>query len=350
MHDKNVETVQRRRALIETMTFFDIFDFALTREELCDYMLYKKWTLSEITEFADHEEFLIGTHSHVFFRGRSHTVKIREGKESRARKLYKKAKKYVKYMQVIPFVRSVSICNSLAFYDAEKDSDIDLFVVTERNRLFIARAMSWIFTQLLGIRRHGAKIKGRFCLSFMVSRDDLNIEKIKIKDDIYLLFWVRLMRPLTGQETYREFIKANSWINDYFVYEIDQKLHLLQQSKFLEKLQRIIEFPFKGKFGDAIEYFLRRMQMNRIKNKAAKLNNTKGTVVSHTMLKFHDIDMREIYSDLWKKRYTQFKKYINPAETYFEIPALERYHRSRRLFEFHSQDTAGKKSEELPHR
>lgn len=349
MADISEKTIKRRRALIETMTFFDIFDFALTREELCDYILYEKWTLSELNEFANHEEFLLETHSHVFFRGRSHITKTRKIKELEARKLYKKAKKYVKYMQMLPFVRCVALCNSLAFYDADKDSDIDLFIITERNRLFIARAFVWIFTQLLGIRRHGKKIKGRFCLSFIISRDDLNLEKILIKNDIYLLFWIRLMRPLIGQEVYREFIKANSWIHNYFNYEIDQKLHLLKPNQLLQKFQKILEYPTKGKFGNIFENIMKKIQIKRCRNKITTLKDPKGTIVSDTMLKFHNVDMRQIYSDLWEKRYSQFKKYINPGGTYFEIPALERYHRSRRLFGFRSPDTADKKNVELPH-
>lgn len=349
MQEQNSEMIKKRRALIETMTFFDIFDFALTREELCDYMLYEKWTLQELHEFANHEEFIVETHSHVFFRGRSHTTRVRKDKEKRAIKLYKKAKKYVKYMRMLPFMRSVSLCNSLAFYEAEKESDIDLFMITEKNRLFTARAFSWIFTQFLGIRRHGEKIRGRLCLSFIVSRDGMNLEKIKIEDDIYLLFWMRLMRPLLGQETYREFIRENSWIKDYFHYEIDQKIHLINEKSFLKKLQKIFEFPLKGKFGDLIENVLKNIQKRRAERKAKKLQNAEGIVVSDTMLKFHDVDMRAIYSSLWKKRYSQFKQYINPAGTYFDIPSLERYHRSRRLFEFRSPDSAGKRNEERLH-
>jgi hypothetical protein len=344
VHNKD-ERIKRRRALIETMTFFDVFDFALTREELCDYMLYRRWKLNELHNFANHEEFIVETHSHVYFRGRSHTKKVRKEKELRARKLYKKAKRFVKYMQTLPFVRSVSLCNSLSFYDAEKDSDIDLFIITEKNRLFTARAFCWLFTQILGIRRHGDKIKARFCLSFMVSRDSMNLNTIKLKDDIYLLFWIRLLRPLTGQSVYREFIKENSWIRDYFDYEIDQQKHLIGQKKSFVKMQKIFEFPLKNIFGNLVESFFKKIQKRRARKKAEKLQNASGTVISDGMLKFHDIDMRETISSLWKKRYSQFKKYINPAGTYYDIPSLQRYHRSRRLFEFRFQDTAGKKSE-----
>lgn len=35
----------KKEALIKTMTFFDIFDMPLTKEEACDFILYKNLTL-----------------------------------------------------------------------------------------------------------------------------------------------------------------------------------------------------------------------------------------------------------------------------------------------------------------
>ena len=209
MRMEESEFIKRKKALVQTITFFDIFDFALTREELCDYMFYKRWTLAELKEFANHESFIVETHRHVYLKGRSITVKIRKDKEYQARQLIKKAKKYVKFMQMLPFVRMVALCNNLSFYNAERESDIDLFIITERKRLFFARTMVWLYSQLLGIRRHGRKTKGRFCLTFFVSRDGMNLETIKKEKDIYFIFWLRLMRPLIGQTTYREFISKN---------------------------------------------------------------------------------------------------------------------------------------------
>jgi hypothetical protein len=142
----------KKKALIKTMIFFDFFDIPLTKEEACDFVLYKKLTLDELQDFIDHEKFIVESDNHIHFRNRPLTLKVRKDKEIRAQKLIRKAKRYVKWMQLLPFIRTVALCNSLSFYSAEKDSDIDLFIITEKNRLFIARFYSLIFTQILGIR------------------------------------------------------------------------------------------------------------------------------------------------------------------------------------------------------
>lgn len=343
------ELIKRKKALLQTITFFDIFDFALTREELCDYMLYKKWTLAELKHFTNHERFIVETHSHVYLKGRAVSIKVRKGKEHRARRLIKKAKKHVKFMQMLPFVRMVAICNSLSFYSAERESDIDLFIVTERKRLFFARSMIWLYTQLLGLRRHGRKTKGRFCLTFFVSKNGMNLESIKYKNDIYFVFWLRLVRPLIGQKTYRELMSQNKWINEYFDYEIDSKKHLLPESSLLKKVQSVLEFVFKGVLGNGIEYILKKWQMKRSENKAQKLKSRDGTVISDIVLKFHNEDMRKKYHLLWERRFGQFKQFLKFTPSDYDKQFLPQYHQSRTPFGVRSPHIDDKKSEKTEH-
>lgn len=333
-----------KEALIKTMCFFDIFDFSLTKEELCDYMLFKKCDLDQLQDFIDHQEFILESNNYVYFRARPITLKIRKDKEIRAQKLIRRAKRYVKFMQLIPFVRTVALCNSLSFYAAEKGSDIDLFVITEKNRLYIARTFAWIFTHVMGIRRHGKKIAGRFCLSFMISKDNMDLTSIKNDEDIYLAFWLRLLRPLIGQNTYKDFIKSNKWIKQYFDYEIDQQIHLIEKPLTCKKIQKILEFPIKGWFGNLLEKALKKWQMSRCKKKTLKLDNSDGIVIKDCMLKFHDIDMRETYQKLWAQRFNQFTKYLS-LEDDSENEYLKQSRQNRRLYESRFQDTEHKKNE-----
>jgi hypothetical protein len=53
-------------------------------------------------------------------------------------------------------------CNS-------EDSDIDLFVVTEKNRLWLVRILITIIFSVLMVRKTKTKHKKRFCLSFFVT-------------------------------------------------------------------------------------------------------------------------------------------------------------------------------------
>ncbi|MBN1494234.1 hypothetical protein JW911_00680 [Candidatus Peregrinibacteria bacterium] len=335
------EILKKRMSFIKTICFFDCFDFALTNEEICEYMLYKKWSYDELYNFINHEEFVIENNCHVYLKGRFLTVDVRTDMEHRAKKLIRKAQKFIKYMQLLPFIRMIGICNSLAFYDADKGSDIDIFIITEKNRLFTARLFAFIFTQFLGIRRHGRKIKGRFCLSFWVSRDNMNLETLKLNtDDIYFIYWIRLMQPIIGKKTYMDFLNENAWIHNYFEYEFEQNKFILPESGVIIRLQKLFEFPLKGIIGNFIENIIGKLQKRRSERKAKKLESRSGILITDTILKFHDIDMRERYSFLWKKRINQFEKYFIPGVRGSEKQGLSLYPKIDTASVFHSQDSA----------
>jgi hypothetical protein len=53
--------------------------------------------------------------------------------------LMERAEKYIKKLSWIPGLRMIAIVNSLSMYATHADSDIDLFVITQPNVLWIVR-------------------------------------------------------------------------------------------------------------------------------------------------------------------------------------------------------------------
>ena len=61
---------------------------------------------------------------------------------------------FLPFIQTVPFIKMVAVCNTLGYDNAAKDSDIDLFIIAKRGRLFIVRFYSsTVFAP--GVRRHG---------------------------------------------------------------------------------------------------------------------------------------------------------------------------------------------------
>lgn len=73
--------------------------------------------------------------------------------------LFERAQKYLKWVAWIPGLRMVAICNSLSMYASDLDSDIDLFVVSDPRRMWLTRILMTGIFQILGVRRHGNKVK-----------------------------------------------------------------------------------------------------------------------------------------------------------------------------------------------
>ncbi len=141
-------------------------------------------------------------------------LKASPNPDTHTRALFIRAQKYIRWISWIPGLQMVAVCNSLSFYAGEKDSDIDLFIVTKPNRMWLARFLITGIFHSLGVRRHGTAIAGRFCLSFFCTTDALDFQKIAIEDDVYLHAWIRHLKPIwTKNQAYEVFLQANAWVN-----------------------------------------------------------------------------------------------------------------------------------------
>ncbi len=275
-------------SLLATLTFLDIFGLPLelTKREQLELAPHFQCRSREVMErdgaLSFHEE-------EAFWE------KWRARRQHQAQ-LLKKARRWSWIFVLCPFVRLSAVCNSVAMGDVEEDSDIDLFIITKPKRLFLARLCLTILTSLFGIRRHGQKIQGRFCLSFYITEETLNLGAIALKpQDIYLAFWLRTLTPLAGTyASYEAFIKANqSWLSQYFSKPFFLQKQLFTSSCWLHKgIELLLDWDF-------LERLAKQLQWPRMQRKYRTLKDTSGTVLSDQMLKFHDEDKRGGIQKRW---------------------------------------------------
>ncbi len=136
-------------------------------------------------------------------------------------KIYlEKTYKYIKYISWIPWLKMVWIWNSIAMNCSTKESDIDLLIVTDNNRLWLVRILITLIFQILWVRKNDKYHAWRFCLSFLTTIDWLNFKSWKIKNDIYLYFWIIYFKPILDYDnTYKKFIKQNPTWADFSEYK-----------------------------------------------------------------------------------------------------------------------------------
>jgi hypothetical protein len=225
-------------------------------------------------------------------------------------KLWDKARKYIKILEIVPFVRMVSVCNNLAFGLADEKSDIDLFIITKSKRLFLVRTFVTLVFNFLGVRRHGNKIHQRFCLSFFVDDSVLDLSKVAIDNDIYLAYWIKSQVPFINDGVSMQLLKDNEWAKKHFEDENDfyiRSNEILPIYKKHNFWKRFFEFIFSGFLGNITEKLLKKWQIKRASNKAKLVHENSGIVISDHMLKFHNVDRREYFKDLWTKKYGDLK-------------------------------------------
>lgn len=211
---------------------------------------------------------------------------------------------YCDTLYLIPFVRMVAVCNNLAFSSVDEESDIDLFIVAKEGRLFFVRTFATVLFHLLGVRRHGTKVAGRFCLSFYVDDSSLDLSPLAIEDDLYLAHWVRTMTVVIDDGVSGDFFDSNFWVRSFLEAGADLGVtRMLDSSVMLDFFRSILTAIFCGSFGDYLERFFSRWQLARALRKRSYLHDPSGIVVNNHVLKFHNVDRRAHYRDLWRGRF-----------------------------------------------
>jgi len=295
-------------SIMKAIAFFDLFDFPLNADEAMDY-LYKydkpvhikevKATLNHLVSVG----ILVELKGYYVLFGRELIIETRRTHKFIAEKFWTRTKLYGTYMKAIPFVEMIAVCNNLAYDNPSELSDIDLYIVVKPGRMWLARFLITIVLHFFGVRRHGDKIAGRFCLSFFVTDEQLSMQQFEIKpEDPYLVYWTKNLQPLYGEKVYQSFRNINrDWLNSYGLKFTDSyQKHMYHPGKC--RFKRLFEWFLKGLFGNLFEWFLKNTLKKKTLNKMKTLGLQSNVIVSDEILKFHNHDRRQEFLESWQNR------------------------------------------------
>ena len=296
-----------KKSILQTIAYFDLFDFPLTAEEIQEN-LYKIFRPVHIKEVKGTLQQMLDTDvienlkDYHVLKGRANLVETRKRHRFIAEKFWNRVKLYSRLIHNIPFVRMIAVCNTLAYDNPKEDSDIDLFIVIEKGRMWFARLFITLTLQFFGVRRHGEYVTGRFCLSFFACPERLNLAPLLIEtEDPYLAYWAKQLSPISGEPYYQMFLKENSvWLSSYF------QLPILPQLKHLDiekqgGFKRVLEFIFGGFIGNFCEWILKKTFKKLTLRHSKHLPQTAHVVIEDELLKFHNYDRRREYYERWKE-------------------------------------------------
>jgi len=123
---------------------------------------------------------------------------------------FKRTQKVCAYIKHVPGIESVCVCNSMSMYASKPTSDIDLFIIAKHNFLWLVRCTTLFILTVMNVRARGKNTTNRFCCSFFLSSDALDLDFMAQKEDIYLWHWVYFLKPIFNREqAYERFLQAN---------------------------------------------------------------------------------------------------------------------------------------------
>jgi predicted nucleotidyltransferase len=261
-----------KKNIIATLTYFDMFDYPLTYHEI---FLFLECKCNE-NDLREAINYLIGCKL-IFKLDEFYSLKndifisIRRQKgNQKAAELLNKAKYVGQLLIKFPYVRGVGISGSLSKNFADDQSDIDLFIIVRRNRIWIARTMMHIFkkfTFLVNKQHH-------YCMNYYVDEQQLEI----VEKNIYTAIEITTLIPLQGDSAFTDFYFANAWTKDF----LPNKVMRIASAKPLKGniLKFAIETIFNNSFGSWVDGVLMKITAQRWNRKThQKKLNARGTIM-----------------------------------------------------------------------
>jgi predicted nucleotidyltransferase len=237
--------------ILATLAYFDMFSYPLTRAEIYLF-LNKKYSYDF---FDDALKCLLNNGSTL---KNDHTIAIRRNDgNTKAGELIKIAKKVGNILIRFPYVRGIAISGSLSKNFADEQSDIDLFIITAKNRLWIARTLMHCFKKLTFVvnRQH------YFCMNYYVDEQQPEIAE----KNIYTAIEIGTLIPLEGDVVFEKFYTENTWTRD-FLPNKNMRVASAKPSK-TSFLKWFFEGLLNTQIGDAIDTGLMKVTTRRWQNK-----------------------------------------------------------------------------------
>ncbi len=287
------------KAVVKTLSYFSLFHYPLTGEELFSYLWqpgavsydeFKMWLLHY------HGSAFTQADGFYFLSGYAPDVWIRQSAVAYTEQKIRRALFGSKLIRWIPGLRAIFVCNSVAMSIATMGSDIDVFIVTSPGRTWWVRLLVTLILSVARLRRHGNHITDRLCLSFYSDMDHLNMASVALgADDIYLAYWLVQLVPVWDPEGIAvQIVQENEWMHSLVPNAV--QVHSSQPIVHSVKARLL-----SGRVGSWLEKAAKKIQLRHIKKTSVGKNRptSSAVVIEDGFLKFHETDRRAEYRDAW---------------------------------------------------
>jgi hypothetical protein len=276
----NKKLSEIKEDILATLAYFDMFRYPLTRVEIYLFLRQKH----DYGLYDDALRSLLNTgivyqFDRFFTLRNDHSLAIRrvEGNK-KAEELIAIARRVGNLLIRFPYVRGIAVSGSLSKNFADEYSDIDLFIITAKNRLWVARTIMHCLKKLTFL----VNKEHYFCMNYYIDEQELQIAE----KNIYTAIEIGTLIPLEGDLFFEKFYAANTWTRHF----LPNKNMRVASAKPVKTglVKRLFEMVFNTSFGNFIDTLLMRTTAARWRKKTLhhKLNS-RGEVMGMVAGKHH---------------------------------------------------------------
>jgi hypothetical protein len=291
-----------RQDILNILAYFDIFHYPLTNVEIQSFLSREvhQAHIDENLQLLIAEKSIFKLDEFYSLRNEFSIAKRRSDGNLLAMQEMKHAGKAAKILSRFPYVKGLAISGSLSKNFADKNTDVDFFIITEANRLWIARTLLQLFYKLaymVGKRRW-------FCLNYYI--DELGLEIAETY--IFTAMEIVTLVPMYGEITLENFLNANTWTKDHFPVHrpVTRGTPPIRKGIF----RNLVEQIFNKKNGDKIDEWLmkithRRWQKKMIRHKVNDKGIRIGMIVDRHFSKPDPVNFQKKIIDQYQRSITR---------------------------------------------
>lgn len=269
----------RSEATYVTVAYADIFSFALTSDELHEWLV----AVPSKKKFVPVHPLVTQRNGYVTLKGREHLFRRRIVVRGASEEKWLIVHSVIPYLKWIPSIRLIGVTGGLAMNNAAPEDDIDLFFVTERGTVWISRLLATLVVGLLGRRRRplSARVANLLCLNMFLSVSQQRLPAGE--HDLYTAHEVLQMRPVWWKDdAYGRFLHDNAWVRAFLPNAWTTRMNDLRRGDGRITLLSTVAIVACR----MAEPLMRAMQMTYMKRR--KTTET----VTQSVIRFHPRDVR----------------------------------------------------------
>jgi hypothetical protein len=189
---------------LRTLLYFDIFNYPLTAEEIIQYLpVLANLSADTVLSNLRSQKILFRFRNFYSLKNDPEMAVKRLQGNALAEKRMKEANRFSRLVYSFPFVRAVMLSGSISKGYMDEASDIDYFIITEPNRLWLVRTALAIFRRVF-LFNSGKNL----CTNYFIDTQNLEINE----KNIFTAIELSTLQPMFGHSEITKFQSANPWV------------------------------------------------------------------------------------------------------------------------------------------
>lgn len=239
-------------SVIRTLIYYDIFKYPLLADEIFYRSALKpdqESVCHSILEDLVKQNVIYKIDDYYLLEYKPEWIQSRIKGEKKAGKWMKKAHRYSKLIYGFPYVRAIAVSGSLSKGILNDDPDIDYFIITAADRLWISRTLLVLFKKIFLFNSYKY-----FCINYFIDSSHLEIEE----KNLFTATELTTMIPMFGNGMKVKFFQSNQWVGSYYPnFKTSATTNQKDSSKSL--LKGFMEWILNNRLGNWLDTYLMKL-------------------------------------------------------------------------------------------